>query len=147
MPEEQLKQQMHLTLPSCRGVKPGSCCDPAGGQWQQGWVRGCRHCPHASPQLGSELLLLLAKNSLELFLTALPREMAQGAVGKCSSWQRCLWDREHRCGFVKVPLCVYFLQLDVFIVRGSFSSAALKRVSWILLLAALKPLGLCFSSC
>lgn len=53
------------------------------------------------------------------------------------------WDQEHRCGFVKVPLCVYFLRLDVFIVRGSFSSAALKRVFWILVLAALKPLGLC----
>lgn len=127
MPEEQIKQQMHLTLPSCWGVKPGSRRGPAGRQRQQGWDRGCRHCPHASPELGSKLLLLFAKNPLELFLTAMPREMAQGAVGKCPSWQH-FWDGEHWSGFVKVPLCVYLLQLDVFIVCGSFSSAALKRV-------------------
>lgn len=54
-------------------------------------------------------------------------------------------DWDHWCGFVKVPLCVCILQLDVFIVRRSFSNAALKRVFWILLLTALKPLGLCFS--
>lgn len=65
-------------------------------------------------------------------------------LGSAHPDSAAFWDREHRCGFVKVPLCVYFLQLHVFIVRGSFSSAALKRVFWILLLAALKPLGLCF---
>lgn len=66
-------------------------------------------------------------------------------LGSAHPGSAAFWDREHPCGFVKASLCVYFLQLDVFIVCGSFSSAALKRVFWILLLAALKPHGLCFS--
>lgn len=110
---------MHLTLPSCWGVKPGSRRGPAGRQRQQGWDRGCRHCPHASPELGSKLLLLLAKNPLELFLTALPREMAQGAVGKCPSWQHCLlgwgaleWLRKGPSLCLFAPAgCVYCLWL------------------------------------
>lgn len=129
MPEEQIKRQMHLTLPSCWGVKPGRRCDPARRQWQQGWDRGCRHCPHACPQLGSELLLLLAKNSLELFLTALPREMAQGAAGKCSSWQCCLLGPGAPVWVCKGPsLCLFppagCVYCSCYLEKGLLDSAA-----------------------
>lgn len=134
MPEEQIKQQMRLTLPSWWGVKSGSRCDPARSQWQQGWGSGCRYCPHASPQLGTELLLLLAKNSLELFLPARPREMAQGAVGKRSSCQFCLLGQGAPVWVCKGPSlclfppagCVYCLWLifQCCIEKGILDSAA-----------------------
>lgn len=129
-----MKQQMHLTLPSCWGVKPGSRRDPAGRQWQQSCDRGCGHCPHASPRLGTGLLLLLAKNSLELFLTALPREMAQSAVGKRSSWQCCLLGQGAPVWVCKGPSlclfppagCVYCLWLifQCCLEKGLLDSAA-----------------------